>query len=437
MKILILDPPGSGLDFAMRCQARGHDVRLCTGFGKNREPSKVGEGLVAKVLKWEPSMHWADLVVMTDNSKWMWDIQPYHDKGFPIIGTTMQQAELENDREFGQQMLRACGVKTLPAESFTDYNKCEQFVRREMRAFVSKPNGAHEDKSLSYVSKSPADMIYMIRRWKASKKKFHKWILQDFMPGIEMSVSGWFGRDGWVGPWCEQFEHKKLGNDNTGPNTGEMGTALKYVERSPLADLLLAPLTTMLAGMKYRGCIDVSAIIDKRGTPWPLEFTARLGWPAFQMVQEVHPEPVQWMYDMLHGRDTFKPRMDTVIGVVVAIPDFPYSHLTQKEVVGVPIYGVNESNLEHIHPCDIMAGRVPCMDSDKVCEKNILVSAGDYLLVCSGRGESVSDAKCMAYKYLEQVEIPNSPIYRTDIGDRLEHELPVLKELGFARSWKW
>jgi phosphoribosylamine--glycine ligase len=64
----------------------------------------------------------------------------------------------------------------------------------------------------------------------------------------------------------------------------------------------------------------------------------------------------------------------------------------------------------------------------------LFVSAGDYLLVASGTGSTVDRAVSRAYAQVKELEIPNSPIYRTDIGKRLEEDLPLLQAKGFATS---
>jgi len=90
--------------------------------------------------------------------------------------------------------------------------------------------------------------------------------------------------------------------------------------------MVLEPLEPELIRQGYTGYIDVSVMIDKKGTPWPLEFTCRPGWPLQQILQCLHTgDPAQWMLDALHGHDSLKVKSDIATGVVMAIPDFPYS----------------------------------------------------------------------------------------------------------------
>jgi len=220
MKLLIIDKEGVGLGLALEAQAAGHSVKLC--ISPKAKSCRSGEGLVTKVSDWEPHMKWADLVFLTDNSYAMTSLEDYRKKGFPIFGCGEEGATWELDRKRGQEILAKAGIKTIGGQAFTSYDDAEAYVMKTPARYVSKPNG-DLDKKLSYVSKSAADMVYMLRAWKRQGKVQSEFILQDFMPGIEMGVGGWFGADGWSEAFCENWEFKKLCNDDVGVATGEMG----------------------------------------------------------------------------------------------------------------------------------------------------------------------------------------------------------------------
>jgi len=254
-----------------------------------------------------------------------------------------------------------------------------------------------------------------------------------------MAVGGWMGRDGFLGYFLENFEFKKLMPGDYGVNTGEMGTAMKYVKAadSLLAQRVLLPLEAALIRIGYTGYVDVAVIIDKRGNPWPLEFTSRPGWPLFQIQQSLHQDTAIWMRNALEGVDTFAPYEDVAVGVVVAIPDFPYGHLTRKAVSGFPVWGVTKKNRYNFHPAEMMLGTAPELVEGKLTPIPMLVSCGDYVFIVSGNGAGVNEAACAAYENLDEFVIPNSPIVRNDIGQRLEQQLPELQAMGYATAWKW
>jgi phosphoribosylamine--glycine ligase len=436
MKLLIIDIGGCGLDFAIRCQWAGHEVKL---YYKPLKHTNVGKGLVQRVAHWQDHMKWADLILMTDLNAYVEELEVYFQKGFPIFGTNRASQQLELDREQGQLLLERCGLDTIP---FVKFDNCDDAIAHVLAAgdkrFVSKPCG-NMGTSLSYVSKSAADMVFMLQWWKKQGKLKAPFILQEFVSGIEMGVGGWFGPGGFCDVWEENFEHKKLMNGDIGVNTGEMGTAMKYVEDSKLARETLAKCEAALAALRFVGNVDLNVMIDDKGKIWPLEWTMRLGWPAFMIQSSLHKgDPLLWMADLLNGRDTLRVRYDHAIGVVMTIPDFPYSHLTGRDVEGFPIYGINQENIDDVHFNEIMAGSAPCMDGSRVVrDRELFVAAGDNLLTLVGRGGHVESARAKAYGLVKSIEVPNSPMYRTDIGSRLEHQLPELQKHGFATEWSY
>lgn len=438
MKILLIDSGSCFLDFALRCEAAGHTVRVFMGPDKQGLRSATGDGLLHKVPDWRPSMSWADLIFCSDNAKYITALESYLLRGYPIWGSNAACASWELARGNGQRVLEAAGIATIPSVEFTNYDKAKAHVLAAPVRYVSKPDG-DVDKALSYVSKGPADMLFMLDRWQREGKAKPAFLLQEFIPGIEMAVGGWFGRAGFAEFFLENFEFKKFMNGEIGVNTGEMGTAMKYVtaENSKLAREMLLPLAGELFRQGYTGYIDVAVIIDEKGKAWPLEFTTRPGWPLFQIQQVLHPEPCEWMLDSLTGTDSFAPSEDIALGVVVTIPDFPYSHNTKKDGSGFPVWGITDKNRYWIHPAEMQMGKAPVFEGGKITEKDMLVTAGDYVLICSGTGSSVSEAQACAYSVVKELEIPNSPMYRTDIGDRLEQQLPKLQALGYATTWEF
>lgn len=434
MKILVLDPPGySGLSLAMKCQEKGHDVKLYITPSEKTE--NVGKGLVPVVDDWRKWILWADLTFLTENGKYLREIDRYRKDGANVLGPTEESAMWELDRKKGQDILKKAGIETIPYTIFTDYDKAIEFVKKNNKRYVSKPFGDGDDKSLSYVSKSPADMVFMLQRWKKNGKlKGNPFILQEFISGIEMAVGGWFGPHGFSYGWCENFEFKKLMNDDKGPNTGEQGTVLCYTTDSKLADELLVPITDALKKTGHTGYIDVAAIIDDNGNPWPMEFTMRPGWPLFHLQQECHDGDIaSWLYDMTQGIDAQNVILDTpATCIVMSIPDYPYSKITRKDVTGIPLYGVTKGMMPHIHPCQMMATIAPHSTPDGIKDKKCLGTAGDYVLVATGSGDTVKQSAIRAYAILDKLDMPNSPMWRTDIGKRLKKQIPALQQHGYA-----
>lgn len=448
MNVLILDSTGWGVDFGLRCNAAGHHARLCIARDEeNNRPNPVGDGLIEKVQneEWQRSMNWADLIVHTDNNKWLRELDVYRKKGYPILAASYESAQLELARGKGQALLKKCGCKVIPYEVFTNYLRAEEYVISKGERMVSKPDGDKATKDMSYVSQSVRDMIYMLRRWreKYGNEVGRKFILQEFVSGVEFAVNGWLGPKGFASFVEENFEHKKLMNDDKGPNCGEMGTVMKYTQDSALAKEVLLPLEGDLIKMGHTGSVDVSVIIDENGDPRPLEFTCRLGWPAFHIAQALHPDPCEWMADLIDGVDSFQPSMDVAVGVVLATNVAAVSgsndKIKRKDLSGIPIYDLDNDNPYRagISPVEVQSGTMPDDVDGQIEERRGMVSAGGYLVVATGAAPTVRQAKAEAYKAAASVEIPNSVLMRTDIGDRCRSDIPRLQSFGFASDWEY
>jgi phosphoribosylamine--glycine ligase len=445
MRVLLIDNAGLMTDYALRCQAAGHDVRWF--IRRARMTLNIGIGMLEGTNKlvddYREWMNWADLVVLADNVRYLHDMDACRLRGDGplIVGGCPASAAWETDRQLGQSVMKKAGMKVPDSRQFSHYDAAIAYAKREGRAFVCKPCGDEEDKSLSYVAKSPADLVFMLERWKKQKRHKDDFILQECVSGTEMAVGGWFGPSGFNKGWHENFEFKKLMAGDTGPATGEMGTVVRVVQSSKLADMVLKPVEDELQKLGYVGYVDVNCIIDEAGVPWPLEFTMRPGWPTFNIqMAMLKGDPVEWLADLALGRDA-RPFVENqiAVGVVMAMPDFPYSMMTRKDACGIPIYNLDQKNKyrSNLHPCEVMSGEAPHNVNGKVVTMPCTMTAGDYLLVGSGLGESVTAARAKAYKALQSLEVPNSPFYRPDIGQRLKKQLPTIQSLGFAKGLQY
>jgi phosphoribosylamine---glycine ligase len=436
MRLLVIDPEGSsGLDLAIRAQRDGHDVKLA--IRPTEKTKLIGRGFVPVVPDPREWLRWSNLIVACDNNVYLRDLDAHRAQGGKVLAASQETAQWEINRGVGQAVLKKAGIPVLDSPTFTDYDTAINHVKRTMKRYVSKPTGdGLSDKALSYVSAGPDDMVFMLQRWKKLDKLKTPFILQEFVPGVEMGVAGWFGPGGWSEGWEENFEFKKFMNDDLGPATGEQGTILRYVRNSKLARKMLLPLTDTLEKAGYVGDIDVNCIIDEKGHPWPLEFTTRLGWPAFNLQTALcQGDVAQWLMDLASGIDSRQILLDKIAcGVVMSIPDYPYSHMTRREVTGIPIYGIKPGMWQHIHPCEMALQDAPVATNGKIVTMPQPVTAGDYVLVMTAIADTVKDAALTCYRRLERLTVPNCPQWRTDIGRRLIKQLPKIQAHGYATN---
>lgn len=436
MRVLIIDTDHCGLDFAMRCAACDHEVRL---FRWSKKPTRYGEGFkgISLIDDYKPSMAWAKdgLIFVTGNSRYIWELDRYRqDFGYKIFGPTVASARLEIERSAGMEAMAAIGVNVPPYETFTSLEDADAFVRKSDVAWVHKPLGSEEQKNLTYVSRDPADMSGWLRRQIALGYKLKgRAMLQKKVDCLaEIGVSGWMGSEGFLPDRYQiAFEHKKLGNDETGPTTGEMGTVCQYVEKDKLAEEMLLPLEPVLRTLGHRGDFAVGAMVDTSGKAHFLEFTARAGWPAWWIQAASHRgDPAKWMRDLLDGKDSLRVSYDAAIGVVLGQPDLPYDNASPTEVEGVPIHGA-EGVLQDLHLVEAMVGKGPTMVDRKVTDGPTFQTAGTYIACATGLAKTIERARKKVYAVVDAVHWPDK-IFRSDIGLKVIKALPELHRHGYA-----
>jgi phosphoribosylamine--glycine ligase len=189
---------------------------------------------------------------------------------------------------------------------------------------------------------------------------------------------------------------------------------------------MLKPLEEQLEEIEYVGNVNVNCMVDSSGKSWPLELTMRPGWPDFDILQSlIQGDPCEWMVDLLEGKDTLRMSTKVAVGVVLTHGDYPIGDVLDKDAVGFPIFGIDKKNSKNVAPC--------------LCRKTSegLETAGTYVMVVTGLDETVLAARNRAYEVCREIKWPGDLMYRDDIGERLEEDLPVLQKHGFAEGWEY
>lgn len=438
MKLLVMDLDdhvGNGLDLAMRAKEYGHEATLWS-----EKPHDTGREMVNRAVgdSWKNELQKADLTVLTENCEYPKGLEEAFVQGYPIFGTCPLAAELELDREKGQEILDRYGINTLPFEIVNSADEAIKAVVKAGKPFVMKPWGGVDDKSTTCVARTPDEAIWTLNRWKEEGKFPEQLMLQQKVEGEEIGISGFFGPGGWNRALEESWEYKKFLTGDLGQNTGEMGTVIRHVSKSKLFDILLEPLTDYLHLCRYVGDCSVNAIIDRRGRVWPLEFTMRLGWPDFLIRQEViQGDPVEWMRDLVYGRDSLEVRTDITVGIEEVHGDFPWKKDEDRVWSGFPVEGITPDNRDKLHFKQAMGGKYKKIVGGAVRLVEGTLTAGATPLVVTGSGGSVRAAKQRAYDVVEAIKWPSNVMYRTDIGDDLEESLPLLQKHGFAMGMRF
>jgi len=147
----------------------------------------------------------------------------------------------------------------------------------------------------------------------------------------------------------------------------------------------------------------------------------RPGWPDFDILQAIiQGDPYEWMLDLIEGKDTLQMDDRVAVGVVMTHGDYPRGDCLDEEAVGFPIYGITRENEAFIFPSLVRMG------------KQGPETAGTYVLIVTALGDTVRACQKQVYKVLKDLKMPSDTMYRTDIGDRLKEQLPLLQKNGYA-----
>lgn len=410
-------------DLAWQMQKEGHEMKV---YIESKDDADVYDGMLEKVEKWEDYIDWADVIIF-DDTGFGPIAEKLRKKGKIVVGGSIYTDKTEEDREFGQEEMRKCGMNILPNFNFRSFDSAVEFIKSNPGRYVFKPNGdAGDEKNLLFIGEEEdgRDLIELMEHNKnAWEKKIKYFQLQKFMAGVEVAVGAFFNGHKFIRPININFEHKKLFPGERGPSTGEMGTLMYWTNSNAIFDNTLGKMETVLADSKYVGYYDINCIINGRGI-YPLEITARLGYPTISVQMEGIGDPVgELFYKLVKGEDfEFKTKKGFQIGVVIAVPPFPYkSDDIFYMFKDSSILFKNPGSLEGIHLGDI-----------KKVNGGDLKLAGNsgYALVVTGSGITVEEARTQVYNRIKNIRL-QSMFYRVDIGNRWFRDSDKLQAWGY------
>lgn len=435
MNILCISKDLSIGPMAIRLKKEGHAVRLFVEDEKDRDNL---EGLIEKTEDWKKELDWVgkDGLIVFDCVGFGEDQDSLRGEGFSVVGGSAFGDRLEHDRQFGQKILSLAGVEIVPSINFCSAGEAIEFVKKNKGPWVVKQNG-HTNKTFNYVGRMDGneDVVAILESYELhDKEECNSIDLQKKIEGVEIGIGRYFNGTDWVGPIEINLEHKGLFNGNLGPKTYEMGTLMWYEsdENNRLYQETLAKLKPFLEKGNFRGDVDVNCIVNEEGV-FPLEFTARFGFPALQLQSELHESPWgEFLKAVADGKSyDLKYKKDFGIVVLVAVPPFPYEIEVEKySPVGMEIKfkeGFEEKDFEHIH----LEGVSFKKDGS---EGKYYISGKDgFVLHVSGAGKTVEEARDKTYNLIKKIVIPKM-FYRTDIGQKfMKKDQARLKEWGWLR----
>ncbi|HEX6946154.1 MAG TPA: phosphoribosylamine--glycine ligase [Acidimicrobiia bacterium] len=316
-------------------------------------------------------------------------------QGIPVFGPTRAAAKLESSKSHAKSVMERAGVPTGWAVTVTDLDDARRHLEGSDGPYVVKADGLAAGKGV-LVTESRGDALAWAERWLPSGPV----VIEEYLEGPEVSVFAVCTDTGAV-PLEPARDYKRLGDGDTGPNTGGMGayspvTGLPAGLVDEVMRRVVEPILARMEedGTPFRGFLYAGLVLTDDG-PKVLEFNVRLGDPE---AQTVLPRLANDLVDVLEGAAPVWSDRATVT-VILAAEGYPESPVTGAEIRGLDRVG-DDALVFH-------AGT-------KREGKRILVSGGRVLAVV-GSGADVAGARERAYDAAGRIIWPGR-VMRTDIG---------------------
>ena len=334
--------------------------------------------------------------------------------GLRIFGPTAAAAQLEGSKAYAKDFLQRHGIPTAFYEVHTDIDAALAFVRAKGAPIVVKADGLAAGKGV-IVAMTLAEAEAAVRdmlEGNAFGDAGARVVIEEFLDGEEASfISMVDGRTAL--PMATSQDHKRVGDGDTGPNTGGMGAyspapvVTDAVHARVMAEVVNPTVAGMIAdGIPFTGFLYAGLMIDASGAPKVIEFNVRFGDPETQPVMlRLQSDLVELVEAAIDGRlHQTRAQWDArpSLGVVMAARPYPET----------PVTGEVISGLDAVPPTAKVFHAGTALDA----AGNVL-SAGGRVLCVAALGESVSAAQANAYAGVEAIHWA-SEFHRSDIGWR-------------------
>jgi phosphoribosylamine--glycine ligase len=323
--------------------------------------------------------------------------------GIDVFGPTKKAAQIETSKEFAKNLMDKYHIPTANYQVFDDYDRAINYINNQEIPIVIKYDGLAGGKGV-VVADTKQKAIDCLQDMLVSKKYgTAKVIIEEYLQGPEFSLMCFVNGDMIIPmPICQ--DHKRLLDNDMGPNTGGMGIYSPVpiindeVVNWSFKNIMIKVVDALnKEGIVYTGFIYGGLMNTKEG-PKVIEFNARLGDPEAEVIMPKLESDLLEIILSLKNKKKTKPiwNKDYILGVVMASKGYPDFY--QKG------YVIN--NLELIDNYYHMGTKV---------EDQKLLTNGGRVLFVYGRGETLQKAKEEAYKNVKKIACENL-IFRGDIG---------------------
>ena len=332
--------------------------------------------------------------------------------GIECFGPVKNAAIIEGSKVFSKNLMRKYGIPTAAYETFTDMDKALAYLDTAPVPTVIKADGLALGKGVVIAmtrEEAKAAVISMMRD-KQFGKSGDSIVIEEFMEGPEVSVLS-FTDGKTVVPMVSSMDHKRAGDNDTGLNTGGMGTVApnpyytEAIAKECMEKIFLPTINAMNAeGRTFKGCLYFGLMLTKDG-PKVVEYNCRFGDPETQVVLPLLESDLLTVM-MATTRGTLS---DTEVRfsngcaccVIMASKGYPVKYDKGFEIT------VSD---ESVWDATVVAGA-------KLDAQGSLVTSGGRVLGCVATADTLKEAIDKAYALTDRVHFENS-FYRHDIGAR-------------------
>jgi phosphoribosylamine--glycine ligase len=339
-------------------------------------------------------------------------VDTFRAAGRKIFGPTKAAAQLESSKDFAKQFMVRHQIPTARYATFTDGKLAREYVTKEGAPIVVKADGLAAGKGV-VVAMTVAEAVSAINTMLGTDEKpiAGQVVIEEFMEGEEASfICMCDGKSAL--PFASSQDHKRIFDNDQGPNTGGMGAyspapvVTPEVHARVMREVINPTLKGMAAeGMPFTGFLYAGLMIDASGKPRVVEFNARMGDPETQPI-------------MMRLKSDFLSLVEAALAHKLAETDAEWD---RRAALGVVMAAGNYPDTPR--KGDVISGLPDATDNAKVfhagtIEKNgeILTNGGRVLCI-TALGDTVKIAQRRAYETLDGIQFEGMQ-YRKDIGYR-------------------
>ena len=352
-------------------------------------------------------------VVAPDDPLAMGCVDRLHAIGIPCFGPEARAAQIEASKVFSKNLMKKYGIPTARYETFSDADAAISYIRQGSFPIVIKADGLALGKGVLIPQNlaEAEDAVKTIMEDKAFGDSGNEIVIEEFLTGPEVSVLAF--TDGTaIAPMVSSMDHKRAGDNDTGLNTGGMGTVAPNpyytadVAQVCMDTIFLPTLTAMRAeGCPFKGCLYFGLMITPNG-PKVIEYNCRFGDPETQVVLPLLKTDLLTVMQAVENETLADLDVEwhsgTAACVILASGGYP-SHYEKGKVMTFPESLPANVTIYH-------AG-------DKLAEDGRLVTSGGRVLGVTATAPTLQKALADAYAAAETVAF-DGKYMRHDIGRR-------------------